>query len=805
MRFIKSYFLVLATLSILSSCLGTKYLKEDEKLLFKQKIKVDKAIDKDDLEQLYAQRPNRQFPIIPFAPYVWFYYWGLKSYDISKYDEKKIEVEAKFDEKLAKTTKKHQIEKLQKRKIRKIAKIDNTIENGNTLMRWGEPLAIYDSSLTSSTVDRFDLYLDSKGYFHPKINHGNSINSKRVTSTFRIDPKQPYIIDTLFKQTGDSLITRLIDKSMSKSELKVGENYEQANLSKERERIDLLLNDNGYFDFSRQYIEFEVDTSFQKSQQVAIKTLVKKPSSRPYHKIFHVDSVNFITDANIKNIPDSLRTSNEYRGVTYRYFTPMYSKKVLNRRVFIKKDSLYSKTKSFNTQRQLANLDHFKFINVNYDSTGGQLVANIFTSPLKRYQWTNEVGVNVTQGYPGPFYNISFKKRNIFRGLEIFEMNGRIGIEGVTSANDPNEVFASIEAGVNATLTFPQFILPISNSFKERLGQVNPKTRLLAGYTYTKRPEYERRNTNFSNTYSWQNKRNTAYQFTLTDISVIESDITDDAFLERLEELEANGNRLIDAFSPSFVSSMSGSATWNFNSYGINFSNSSFLRIFLESGGTTLNFLNTDFLERENLEFFKYYKANIDFRQVNPINKNTTIAYRLNAGYARSYGDNGILPYEKYFFAGGSNGIRAWRPRRLGPGSYIQIDTVTNRVNYDTEQTGEILLEGSLELRKNLFGFVDYAFFVDFGNTWTVEEDEARPGAEFDSDRFLNEIAVGGGFGLRFDFSFLVLRLDAGIKLYDPARPEGKRFILRKGFYDAPFTVSATEPIIFNIGIGYPF
>ena len=155
--------------------------------------------------------------------------------------------------------------------------------------------------------------------------------------------------------------------------------------------------------------------------------------------------------------------------------------------IFIEKDSIYNRTNTFSTQRQLANLDAFRFININYDSLDGKLIANIFTSPLNRYQWSNEVGVNVTQGFPGPFYNVSFKKRNLFGGLEILEINGRIGVEGVAPATEV-EVFTSVEAGANARLTFPQFILPISGAAKDRLGKINPKTTLSLGYSYTDRP-----------------------------------------------------------------------------------------------------------------------------------------------------------------------------------------------------------------------------------------------------------------------------------------------------------------------------
>ncbi len=805
MRLVKNQLILLLATLILSGCLGTKYLKEDEKLLYKQSIKVEKYINKSDLDRLYSQEPNRRFPIIPFSTYVWFYYWGLKNYDIQKYQAKKAEIQEKFERKIIEAdSNKTKIERLEKREKKKIAKMDKNIADGNFLMRIGEPIAIYDSAQTQATINRFDLYLDSKGYFNSKIENNISIRHNRVTSTYKIESGPPYKIDTLFLQAGDTAIAKLIQKNQSEKLINIGDNYEQSNLSKERERLDLLMKDNGYFDFSRQYIEFEVDTAYLQPQHVVVKTLINQPANRDHHKIFRVDSVNFISSTRDKGMEQSAIQSEVYKGITYRFQKNRYSEKVLNRRIFIKRDSLYSKTKTYNTQRQLANLDIFRFININYDSVGGQLVANIFTSPLSRYQWTNEVGVNVTQGFPGPFYNVTFKKRNIFRGLEIFEMSSRFGVEGVASVTGADDIYASIEAGVNAGLTFPQFILPISNSIKEQLGQVNPKTRLLAGYTYTRRPEYIRKNTNFTNTYSWQNQRTTFYQVTLTDISLIESEVSD-TFQERLDSLSVSGNRLINAFKPSLVTSMNGSATWNFNSYGLNFTNSSFFRLYLESGGTSLNFVNTGFLDREKLEFYKFYKLNADYRKIHPVNKNTTVAYRLNAGFAKPYSNNGILPYEKYFFAGGSNGIRAWRPRRLGPGSYAPIDTVKNVIDYSFEQPGEIIFEGSLELRKNLVGFVDYAFFVDFGNTWTIKFDESRPGSQFKADSFFKEIAVGAGFGIRLDFSFLVLRVDAGLKVYDPARPELKRFILTKGFYDAPFTTGSSEAVVFNIGIGYPF
>jgi len=202
-------------------------------------------------------------------------------------------------------------------------------------------------------------------------------------------------------------------------------------------------------------------------------------------------------------------------------------------------------------------------------------------------------------------------------------------------------------------------------------------------------------------------------------------------------------------------------------------------------------------------------------RRINVIGKNTVVAYRFNSGMAYAYGKNKSLPYEKFFFAGGSNSVRAWRPRRLGPGS-LEPPISTNQgkdglFDYSIEKPADILLEGSLEVRQKLFGFVNGAVFVDAGNVWTFEprkvvsDDDGNPGsAEFRPESFLKEIAVGTGFGLRFDFTFLILRFDVGIKVWDPARDEGQRFVFDKVKFFGPFGPNR-EPVIYNVGIGYPF
>jgi outer membrane protein assembly factor BamA len=256
--------------------------------------------------------------------------------------------------------------------------------------------------------------------------------------------------------------------------------------------------------------------------------------------------------------------------------------------------------------------------------------------------------------------------------------------------------------------------------------------------------------------------------------------------------------------------------TWNHNNYGAADKNAVFVRAQVESGGTIWNFVDPGFITDYGLQYFKYFRFGVDVRRNRVIDKNTVVAYRFNGGVAYPYGDNESLPYEKFFFAGGSNSIRAWRPRRLGPGSYkpnLSADPKDDGLfDYNIEKPADILLEGSIELRRNLFGFVDGAIFLDAGNVWTfkpwikkVDDEVIENGnSEFKWDQFLSELGIGTGFGVRFDFTFLILRFDVGIKVYDPARDPGDRLVLSKMKFFKPFGVDK-EPVIYNIGIGFPF
>ena len=804
-----SYLLFVFLISIyLSGCLGTRYLQKDEYLIYNQKIKGNDETSKEKLTEFYKQKKNKRIPILNLSPWVYFYQWGMKSYDPTKLEQKKQETSDHFNQKIAKynVEKPRKAGRLTDKKTKKLDKIDRSINEGNFLMRLGEPLAIFDQILADATMEQINTYLNTQGFFEAKTDLRLRIEDKLVFISYIIEEGQSHVIDTIIYNTGDPNIDGLIEQSREESLIEVGERYNQENLTNERARIERLLQDNGYYGFSRQYINYVVDTTVGK-HKIAIELKILKPSENTNHKIYTIDSVVFTTD--VTSAAGNLKRFHEvYNGITYKYVKDSYSKKILDRRVFQYPDQRYSRTDMLETQRQLLNLDNFKFVNINYDTIGNRFITNIFTSPLKKYQMTNEAGVNVTEGLPGPFYNLTLITRNVFKGLENLEISGTIGYEGVASATDRSKVYTSLEMGAFMSLIFPQFLLPFRPSLKSRFGQFNPKTTFSAGFAFTNRNEYKRAGFNTYINYSWQKNLEKLFNVRIADVSLIKSTIKDPTFQEALDDIKARGNNFWRTFEPSLVLSTNFSKTRNFNQYTSYLSRkAAFLKYSIEAGGSILNLMDVDFLDTTGLALYKYVKVTGDFRKYQAISPKTKIAYRIRAGIATSYASNDVLPYEKYLFIGGSNSNRAWRPRRLGPGSFANVDTLyadtglVLQYNDNFEQPGELLLEANFELRTQVIGFFHTALFVDAGNIWTLSKDEQRPGANFEFNRFYKEIAIGAGIGARFDFTFLLLRLDMGFRIYDPSLPAGYRWFTK---YNTD-NITGFDKVIFNLAIGYPF
>ena len=822
---------------ILTSCIGTRYLEPNEYILAKDpNLHGLPGRYKNDVENLYEQKANSKLlGILPVKPQVYLHQWGQNIYDSSKYAARINKIEKKFDKKIEKAKSEKRKEKLIEKKTEKADKLKEKIESGNWLMRNFESLVVYDSSKHEKTVNKISLFLETKGYFRNRVKfEENRLSGTRKSVDYYVNTGSRYRLDSIIHSIEDKKIAKFLDaQNPAYRPLKKGLPYDQEILEKEREYIFTALSNNGYYAFSRQYISFRLDTATLDDQGIIIREIISNPKGEKEHNIYTIDSVIFTSESSVANRQDF--TTEYYGGTTYRFGTKEYKEKILDWRLFIRNDSTYSRENTLETQRQLSYLDAFKFVNINYDTVGTALYANIFTSPLNKFQTSNEFGLissSISQQFPGPFLNLSLKNRNAFNGLEIIELAGNFSLLGINNivADDEDSQnsnpYSLFQYGARLSLTFPQFLFPTGPRFKRKIGSYNPSTRISFGYNYEDRVgEYERSRINSSIAYSWRVDDSNLYTLTPFALGFTEVTKLEPSFQEFLNEQEALGNGALPAaFRSAFVSSTSFEAGFNRNDYGSNTSSSSYFRVFAETGGNLINLLGEKTFAGD-LSLFRWAKLQFDFREILPLNPNTIFAYRLNFGVAYPYGSNPSLPYEKRFFIGGSNSVRAWPIRRLGPGAYGLVqDTETDqnasidRIQYSLEQGGDMIFEMSAEIRKPLIGFIDYALFLDAGNIWIVNSDvnlDDQPDSEggddgvFRFNSFFRELAIGAGLGLRLDFSFLIFRLDGAVQVVDPAQKMGNRFVLDDLNLLAPFNGKGNDTFrnktSLNLGIGFPF
>lgn len=795
---------------------------KDDYLLYKKKIKGNENIPTSELEALQRQKPNRR--LLGFPVYVWFYYWGQNTSDKARFQKKIQKLTKKYDQQIESAEDAKEVARIKRKKKRRLARLNRKLEKGSNLMQIirpaAEPPEIYNDNLSKQTVSQMELYMRSKGFFSSNASYSiDTLKRKRIEITYKVEENKPHKLAEINYIVEDSAIAALVGKTENASFLKHGDNYDVEKMALERERLEKLLRDNGYYAFNRQYIEFEYDSTVANytsdsinkilgERRVEIDVLIHNPLNGS-HKTYTIDSVELVLNNN-GDENDLPKESKFYKGITYSYNKNHYSKKVLNYKVFLRPGEKYSLQNTIETQRQLLNLDNFKFVNIAFitDTTGGKFKVRIITSPAKKFTTSEEIGVSVSNGVPGPTANITFKNRNVFGGFENFETSLRYTFEGVAASQNNEDIYQSQELTGMASLVFPHIIFPFNTRFKRVLNRYNPKSRLLSSYTFIDRPEYTRSNLRGSFIYTWQKGLYNFYSFSPIDVNLGNTLKITDEFLRKLAD-----TRLIHSFRKAYVSSINGYYTYNNFVPGVN-KNAKYFNFYAESGGTYLNLFKQDSTlinDGRIFDFlvFSYLKFSLDFRKYIPTGEKSTFASRINLGFARPYlTEHRSLPYEKYFFAGGSTSVRAWKPRLLGPGSYSNVVEDDKSL---PEQPGEILIEMNLEQRFNIFGLFDGAWFVDAGNVWTYYKDEKRPNANFEWNRFYKEIAVGAGVGLRLNFSFFIVRADVAYKVIDPGEPLGKRLVIQNigkarieaqggGLKDNP-----NQYPVLHFGINYPF
>jgi outer membrane protein insertion porin family len=794
-------------------------LPEGEKLLVKDpKIIGLSSNQEKEIENFVTQKANKRLTgLLPVAYLAYIYELGALKYDTALYSEEIRSLDAKYDLEMGKINTTRKIKRIQKKKNRKKDKINTQLTQGNYFMRLGEPLAIYDKEKHTESIDKIALYLSSKGYFNTSINLTEKIKNKKIKLNYEIKLLNQYLIDSIRYDIDDKSIKELLEEDQAIAFLMKGTPYDQQNINKERARIYNVLSDNGYYKFDKKYITFDLDTALIKKNSLWVVVKVSSPPQQDYHNKYTVRAINFYSSKNTGSKKRNKLT--EEQQVVFDQNSDGFNKKILSRNISIKQDHVYNKSEMLTTQQRLNLLDTYKFININYDTIDqNNLIAQIFSSPMDNYQTSNEIGFlqdDFSQVLPGPFVNLGLKKRNAFGNFEMAELNLNFSLLGISNIDSREQPYSLFEYGGRLAFTFHHFLFPLSENFIEKTNELNPRTRISFYYSYEDRTkEYERNQifTDFS--YLWTKNKEKQFIFTPFGINYTEIRQIDPSFQNFLNAQDTLGNRSLSAaFKPSLTTLISFEAIFNQNNYGNLSTHSSFLRLLTESGGLYVNAFE-NLLPDSNFTLFQWLKFNVDFRS-HMISKKGQIAFKINLGAAFAYGDAQALPYERRFYAGGSNSIRAWPVRRLGPGAYAEATSMENRsiddqvaqISYQREQGGDLIIETSIEYRNKLTNNLNYAFFADMGNIWLLNSSQSIQDYEGDDgkfrlDSFYKELAVGIGLGLRYDFSFMILRLDGAIQVVDPGQPIGQRYILNQLLSQNGFFRNKSN---INIGIGLPF
>lgn len=618
---------------------------------------------------------------------------------------------------------------------------------------------------------------------------------------------KPYIIKALVYNISNDSIGKAILSEKDKTWIKAGENYSLETLENERLRIDILLKNKGYFYFTPDYLLFKADTSTV-DHSITLKLTLKKDIPENAFISYKINNVTInqnysLNNDSIENSKDTIMCQNTiFRG----------SKKDMNmkpelilRSVYLHKNDIYSRDNYTITLNRLMSLGNFKFVQVKFtdsDTTAiGMLDVTILMTPMPNYTFRAEMDlISKSNNNMGPRLNMSMLNRNAFHGAELLKLNMAGSFEAQLSGANKNQFSYSMNPQLD--LTFPRFWTPIK--IKQSNSIYIPKTHLSLSYNYMKRVNYFDMSTyHFKYGFVWKNNLRNEHE--LNPVNVSNTTISNES--EIFNKLLSSNPYLKKSYEEQFIAG--GNYSYTYNEQAITGKkNQYYFNGLVETAGNIFSLAKIIGGQKPTSEkpatilgsvYSQYVKLSVDGRAFLNFRDKNKLALRLFAGVASSYGNSSSLPYSKQFFSGGPNSIRAFRINSVGPGNYFQQTTNTGFL----QMGGDIKLEMNAEYRFNIFSFFKGALFVDAGNVWQETSNPSNIGTPFALSQFMNELAVGTGFGLRVDVSFFVLRFDLAIPLRKPWLAENERWVIKQ--INPLNSVWRTENLMLNIAIGYPF
>lgn len=639
------------------------------------------------------------------------------------------------------------------------------------------------------------------GYFNGKVTPTiitDKKNPKKAAVEYNVTLHRPYILGNIeyrgFSGNADSIITA----SSRSSLLKSGEQFSVKNLSGERERINTLLRNNGYYYSQTGYIDILADT-VNRPGEVDLRLQPIKGLSANVKQPYRIGHLYLRVNDNKSRY--GAATDTLTRGNVSYIFTgdkqPVRRGAIL-RNIFLRHGELYSQQEQQRSLQQLSKMNIFGSVNFNFTPRPESDSLDMFvTAQLdKPYNFTFELNAtSKSNSQIGPGSKVTLSRNNIFRGGEILKLSLQGSYEWQTdgSVKGRQAVINSWEIGSDVSLTFPRLFFPVIHRRYLRF----PATTALRLYG-----SQMNRSGFFKMVHVGGDVEYKIYTKNTTTHTVTPFRLTYDMLQRttaKFDSIAASNRSIANSFRNQFIPAMQ--YTFTYDNTPTPHRNKTWLEVSATSSGNVTSLLFAAFGEKwdkkdKNLfknPYAQFVKLTAEIRQLYRINAKNHIATRFMAGVIKSYGNSDYAPYSEQFYIGGANSLRAFTVRSIGPGSY-HPDKET-RYSY-LDETGTLKFEANIEYRFGIFGDLNGALFVDAGNVWLLEKDESRPGGEFKLDSFAKQIALNTGAGLRYDLEFMVLRLDFGIALHAPY-DTGK-----SGYYNIP---NFGKGFAWHFAIGYPF
>lgn len=819
---------------LLYSCNATKHLiKDDQSLLtgnsvavkYTGKVYSDKTDLKNELAKqvVYNQQPNKKFMSI-FRLKL-----GIYTMSVLKNEKRlvrKQELEAKIN--TGNYTKKDSTElsKLMKKK-----KFENFLNETSG----GEPPVLFDSTTMATSIKRMRNYLFYHGYFYSDVSATYKTKKKKTNVTYHVSTGPQFTYREVNLIVEDSSLYSIVTQGPKNMLLKKGDPFDIDVVKKERQRLADLVQNEGYFTFSPDFIYLNIDSTVG-NQQIDVNLIVKNEEDALLHKKYSYVEINYEI-LNFDNKKQNLLLKREdfiydtICDVNYRVLKTSVLPRALTKSTYIKPGDYYNKDQLQKTRNALNGLGVFRFVNIEHvpislspDESG--LYTSIKCAPSKRHAFSTDVELN-TNAQSTLGFNVvgAYRNNNLFRTAAKFQFNISTGLdfqllkEKRFENSAINAININLEAKINLARLFPTFKKNKCITYQK----YKPRTFVSVNYNFQKRINlYNLQTIGASYGYEWYNDK---FRHIFTPLSftyVLPSNLSD-SFNTILQQ----SPRFRQSFSNQFI--MGQEYTFSYTNQNLNvgkYKNFFYFRgnVFL-SGNLLYAF--TSIKQKGNelpyklggINFSQFARFEVEPRYFFNFRRGQAFSLRMFAGIGIPYGnstyrDTAVMPYFKQFFVGGPNSLRGWGFRRLGPGGF---DTYSeNRNNLD--QTADMKFEFNAEYRFNIYKTFKGALFTDIGNIWLIKEDPSRKLGHFDARRFMKELAWDVGFGLRMDLNFFVVRFDVGIALYDPAFEEGNRWTFNKINNDAEliykqprgkelgwYKFQFRDFVGLNFAIGYPF